>query len=40
MRESLSEADAIGSERVECRSFDLLVSIAADVVGTERVDGY
>jgi hypothetical protein len=39
MRERLREADTVGGERVECGSFNLLVSVAADVVGAQGIDG-
>jgi hypothetical protein len=39
MGEGLGEADAIGGECVERGCFDLLVSIAADMIGAQRIDG-
>ena len=39
MSEGLREADTIGGERIECGSFNLLVSVAADMIGAQRVDG-
>jgi arylsulfatase A-like enzyme/cytochrome c-type biogenesis protein CcmH/NrfG len=39
MSEGLGEADAVGGERVQCGSFDLLVSIAANVIGAQRING-
>src|SRR5208337_971405 len=39
MREGLSEADTIGGERIERRRFDLLVSVAPDMVGAQGIDG-
>ncbi|MGD0292200.1 MAG: hypothetical protein ABSC63_21650 [Candidatus Binataceae bacterium] len=39
MSEGLREADTIGGERVECRGFDLLVSVAADMIGAQSIDG-
>src|SRR6202795_2678216 len=39
MRERLREADTIGGECVEGGGFDLLVPIAADMIGAQRIDG-
>ena len=38
VRESLSEANAVGREGVERGRFNLFVSVAADVVGAQSVD--
>ena len=39
MSERLREADTIGGERVQCRGFDLLVPVAADMIGAQGIDG-
>jgi len=39
MRKRVRKADAIRSQRVQCRSFNLLVSVATDVIRSQRVDG-
>ena len=39
MGEGLAKPDTVGGERVQCGSFDLLVSIAANMIGAQRVDG-
>ena len=39
VREGLGEADAVGGKRIKCGRFDLLVSIAADMVGAQGIDG-
>src|ERR1035438_3519362 len=39
MRERLRETDAIGGKRVKRGGFDLLVSVAPNVIGPQRIDG-
>ena len=39
VRERMGEANAVRGDRVDGGSFDLLVSVAGDVVGTQGVDG-
>src|SRR5260370_5952751 len=38
MSERLREANTISGERVECRSLNLLVSVAANMIGSQRIN--